>query len=182
MATKPHLYVDLEGFEEKLRSVIDSPQWKTLGDLFRRTPKILLLGNGGNLAVVSHGAVDICRLTNKDARVPDSPIVQSSLVNEAGWDEWMTKWLEFRFRDTDPKDYLVIGVSSTGFSENIMRALEAAVAWDAKVALITHARENPNFLNVCLNISHYHTGEVMTLALFYQLIEEYNERPCPSIP
>ena len=48
--------------------------------LFDNASKIALIGNGGNLAVADHAAVDTSRLTNKLGLCPGSGILASSLL------------------------------------------------------------------------------------------------------
>ncbi len=54
-----------EGLEEKLSQAVETEEWKTLQKQFNEAEVIYMIGNGGNMAVASHGAADATRLTNK---------------------------------------------------------------------------------------------------------------------
>ena len=43
---------------------------------FNISKNILTVGNGGNLAVCDHGAIDIARLTNKNSSAPGREFLQ----------------------------------------------------------------------------------------------------------
>ena len=54
-------------FETNFEKVINSKNWTICQNEFNSCHRILAVGNGGNLAVCDHGAIDIARLTNKSA-------------------------------------------------------------------------------------------------------------------
>ena len=78
---------------------------------------------------------------------------------------------------------LLIGVSSSGYSKNICLALDHALEMDCKAALIS--AQTPKiagkYNTVELSVDEYHTSEVFTLALIYQLIHSGGFE-CPPIP
>ena len=77
---------------------------------------------------------------------------------------------------------MLIGVSSSGYSKNICIALDLALEKGCKACLIS-AREpklKGNYNVVILGVDEYHTSEVLTLSLFYQLIHGAGFN-CPSI-
>ena len=60
--------------------------------------RISFFGNGGNLAVADHAAIDTSRLTNKLGLCPGSGIFASSLINDKGHEKWLEKWVEITSR------------------------------------------------------------------------------------
>ena len=84
--------------------------------------KILLAGNGGSSAIVSHVQNDLCKATGVRAMVFTEQPLLTALANDEGYAsvfEWpINMW-------ADPKD-LFVTVSSSGQSENIVRGLNAA--------------------------------------------------------
>ena len=167
----------LPGFnniDQRFEKILMSEQWLKLQEDFNYADRILLVGNGGNLAVCDHGAIDISRLTSKSASAPGSGILASSLINDLGHDLWVKNWLRISLRGLDQshiKKTLIIGVTSSGYSKNICTALDDALELNCRAALISAAKPKieGNYNKVILNVDHYHTGEVLTLALFYQL-------------
>ena len=90
-----------EKFPEKFAAALKTKEWKELQKDFNDSKRVLLVGNGGNLAVCDHGAIDIARLTNKSAAAPGSGILASSLINDASHDLWVKNWLEISLRGLD---------------------------------------------------------------------------------
>ncbi len=162
-------------FTQKFESVVKSNIWTNVQEDFNFSTRILTVGNGGNLAVCDHAAIDIARLTNKSASAPGSGILASSLINDASHDQWVKNWLTISLRGLSSEliqKTMLIGVSSSGYSKNICLALDLALDMGCKVCLIS-AKEpklDGNYNKVILNVDEYHTSEVLTLSLFYQLI------------
>lgn len=175
----------LEELPKALNRAVASKSWQLLSEDFSRCNRILLVGNGGNLAVCDHGAIDISRLTNKCASAPGSGILASSLINDTSHDLWVKNWVNISLRGLDDSiiaSTLVIGVSSSGYSKNICAGLDYASSKGAKAYLISAVKPKilGEFSAVTLDVDQYHTAEVITLALIYQLIHE-SGFPCPSI-
>ena len=172
-------------FSQDFEKVILSEIWNNVQRDFNYCSRILTVGNGGNLAVCDHGAIDIARLTNKSATAPGSGILASSLINDVSHDEWVKNWLSISLRGLSEElisKTMLIGVSSSGFSKNICMALEYASDKGCKTCLIS-AKEphiKGDYNTVILDVDQYHTSEVLTLSLFYQLIHG-SGFTCPSI-
>ena len=174
-----------EDFGQKFHQILQSNSWLQLQNDFIKAKRIYLVGNGGNLAVCDHGAIDISRLTNKSASAPGSGILASSLINDTSHELWVKNWLQICLRGLDDKhisESLLIGVSSSGYSKNICLALDYALSKSCKAALIsaTKPKISGEYNCVLLDVDEYHTSEVLTLSLFYQLIHcsGFN---CPKI-
>ena len=172
-------------FGEKFQSILKSNEWAKLENDFINSSRIFLVGNGGNLAVCDHGAIDIARLTNKSAVAPGSGILASSLINDTSHELWVKNWIQICLRGFDKNhisDSLLIGVSSSGYSKNICLALDYAISKSCKAALITATKPKfkGTYNSVLLDVEEYHTSEVLTLALIYQLIHS-SGFVCPKI-
>ena len=80
-------------------------------------------------------------------------------------------------------DLLVIGISSSGPASNIVNALNLANEKGTKTCMISARKLQENFHNfntVELDVDYYHSGEVLSLLLTYQLIHG-SGFSCPSI-
>ena len=172
-------------FANILQKVINSNIWGKVQSDFNSCSRILTVGNGGNLAVCDHGAIDIARLTNKSASAPGSGILASSLINDVSHDEWVKNWLSISLRGLSDQlisETMLIGVSSSGYSKNICKALDLALERGCKACLISavESKVSGEYNTVVLGVNEYHTSEVLTLSLFYQLIHG-SGFTCPSI-
>ena len=180
--------LNFENLGEKFIEIINTPEWKEFQKLFNSCNEIYVLGHGGNLGVADHAAVDITRLSNgkKNAIAPGSAIVNTSLINDTNWDQWMVAWLQARTRNrtkTQLKNSLVWGISSSGKSIDIIKALQWAETNGMKIACTTSIplmNKVNNIVEVVLGADYYHTAEVLTLLLSYQLTHGSGAE-CPPI-
>ena len=180
--------LNFENIGDKFIKTINTPEWKALQEKFNECNEIFVLGHGGNLAIADHAAVDITRLSNgkKNAVAPGSAIVNTSLINDTNWDQWMVSWLEARTRNRTKgqlKKTLVWGISSSGKSRDIIKALQWAEQNNLQIACTTSyplIDKIPNLTEVILGADYYHTAEVLTLLLSYQLTHGSGAE-CPPI-
>ncbi len=177
----------LPKIDDKFEEILTMSSWLALENIYQRCSRISIFGNGGNLAVADHAAVDTSRLTNKLGLCPGSGILASSLINDIGHDKWLEKWVEITSRgltDSIMKKSLFIGISSSGKSENVVSALNYATNSGANAFLITASsiktQQNINFGYCDLGLDEYHSAEVITLLLTYQLIHS-SGFTCPPI-
>lgn len=184
-STSPGVIPGFENFASKFLGVLETPEWQKAQSDFNASKNILTVGNGGNLAVCDHGAIDIARLTNKNATAPGSGILASSLINDVSHDLWVKNWLSISMRsmtEQNKKESMIIGVSSSGYSKNICLALDHALQSGFNACLIS-AKEpkiKGSYNTIILDVDEYHTSEVLTLSLFYQFIHGAGFK-CPSI-
>lgn len=180
---------NIENISKKYQEVISSKEWANLQEKYDLADDIYVMGNGGNLAVADHAAIDMTRLSGgkKNAQSPGSAVRVTSIINDHDYDSYLMKWLGLvtTTRTSEQiKKSLVLGISSSGGSTNIFKAMEWAEKNGMMTALIT--AKPPRGLNtenssiVELGCDYYHTSEVLTLLLTYVLTHGagYN---CPPI-
>ena len=180
--------LNFENIGERFVSVVNTPEWKELQEKFNRCNDIYVLGHGGNLAIADHAAVDITRLSNgtKNAMCPGSAVVATSLINDTNFDQWMVSWLSARTctkTKRQMKKSLILGVSSSGRSADIIKALQWGHDNNMDIAMITSMSipaEIDTLTEVVLGANYYHTAEVLTLLLTYQLTHG-SGKVCPPI-
>ena len=123
-------------------------------------------------------ALDIENLESKfyeNAMCPGSCVVATSLINDTSFDQWMVAWLQQRTctkTKSQMKKSLVYGISSSGKSKDVIKALQWASDNGLKTALVTSnpiEDEIKGLAQVVLGAEYYHTAEVLTLLLQYQL-------------
>lgn len=175
----------MKSIDKKFEEVVSSTEWEKLQEDFDNSDLIYVIGNGGNLAVADHAAIDISRLSEKSAAAPGSGILASSIINEVGFDNWLKTWLEFTFKNKSNFDKaMVIGITTSSRSTNVFNALTWAKERGIKTGILAGQESTelpPDINTVSLEVDHYHTAEVITLLLFYQLIEA-SGACCPAIP
>lgn len=110
---------DVEGRSQVLDDGIECVSW-LLRDARERHGNVYLIGNGGSAAVASHVANDFCNIAGLRAV---SLLDHSSLTcfaNDYGYENVYSQRLR---RMAQPQDVL-IAISSSGESENIVRAAQ----------------------------------------------------------
>jgi D-sedoheptulose 7-phosphate isomerase len=113
-------------------------------DLIRQAKKskakAVVVGNGGSAAIASHMQNDLCKAVKMRALVFTEQSLLTALANDDGYqtayETLMKLWAE-------PND-LLVAISSSGRSENILRAAAAARAAGGRVITMSgFAADNP---------------------------------------
>ena len=100
----------------------------TIADALRSGRRVYLFGNGGSAADAQHIACELVgRLRDDKAALPaiafsTDTSVLTALGNDRGFEEIFSRQVEAHVREGD----IVIGISTSGRSPNVMRALRAA--------------------------------------------------------
>ena len=178
------LMIDFENIETRLTEKAATDEYKILIDKVNKAKKIFLIGNGGLHYVASHMATDLSRL------IPDKAVFSfdsvgfiTSNANDHGYENLFARWLETVAGVEDPDAVLVIGLSCSGNSANIVNGLHWAADNNFDTFMISgetsdHLRDDIDELS--LHCNYFHTVEVMTMMLFYDLIHRTGNH-CPSI-
>jgi len=177
------MLTDFEGLEEIFRRTVASPEFKRLQEDFNKSRSIYMIGNGGNMAVASHGAADITRLTDKAVYALDSQCIGTSIANDFGYDRMFTRWLEV-YASANTSESLVIGLSGSGNSKNVLSALDwANNRFNFKCVLISGQKSRAlvdGVNEVCFDCKFFHTAEILSLMAVYELIHGTGNA-CPTI-
>lgn len=98
--------------------------------------KVMLIGNGGSAAIVSHMQNDLCKAVRVRAMVFNEAPLLTALTNDHGYGCVFERPLQLWADDGD----LLLAVSSSGQSENILRAVRASV--ESRCQVITFSGFN----------------------------------------
>tara|TARA_R110001606_G_scaffold57578_1_gene138672 strand:+ start:104 stop:1078 length:975 start_codon:yes stop_codon:yes gene_type:complete len=180
--------MNIENIGMRFTEIVNTPEWKDLQKKYNKCDDIYVLGHGGNMGVADHTAVDMTRLSNgtKNAMCPGSCVVATSLINDTGFDQWMVAWLQQRTSTrtkSQMKRSLVYGISSSGKSKDVNKALQWAADNGMEVCLITGKEiieKIEGLTQIVLGVDYYHTAECLTLLLQYQLTHG-SGKECPPI-
>lgn len=134
--------------------------------------KVMLIGNGGSAAIVSHIQNDLCKALGVRAIVFNETPLLTALSNDEGYgrvfEQPIALW-------SDPND-LVIAVSSSGASENIVRAVAAARARQSTIVTLSGFKpDNPlrqmGDINFFVPANAYGNVEVVHMALLHFFVD-----------
>jgi len=110
-------------------------------ELKSNNKKALIFGNGGSAAIASHFSVDL----TKNARLRCLSFNEADLItcfaNDYGFEHWVEKAIDFYGDEGD----LLILISSSGQSENMLNGVKAArnANFKSVVTLSGFAKDNP---------------------------------------
>ena len=178
--------LNLEGIEEKFNKIIATDEWNRLQSAYNKSNTVFMFGHGGNMAVADHAAVDGSRLTDKNIIAPGSAVLSTSLIADTNFNDWIMNWVKHRSRGIDKSNCLAIGFScslSNASSNSILTALNYCESKGMKAGLISAQYKpmgNSEVVKIVQNVELYHTSEILSLALTYQLIHGAGFT-CPSI-
>ncbi len=170
---------NFENLEAKFIEAVNSSSYKKLVDLCNKHSQIYVVANGGLHYVASHMATDMSRLlSDKYCYSFDSFGFITSSANDFGFDSIFERWIS----NCVPKNQkaLVVGLSCSGRSQNVIKAFDYAkeLGWDT--FFITGKQSSPSYDSLCINARHFHTVETFCLMLFYELIHSLGG-VCPDI-
>jgi phosphoheptose isomerase len=177
------MLADFENLEKRFYTLVHQPEWKKLQQDFNESDAIFMIGNGGNMAVSSHGAADISRLTNKAAFCLDSQTLGTSITNDHGYDQMFIRWIDLYASKLSGK-IVLIGLSGSGSSKNIISTLEWAQEIAGFSCTLISGQKAPSLASsvneIVLDVEYFHTAEILSLMAVYELIHGCGAK-CPTI-
>ncbi len=148
---------------------------KTLFSLKKKGKKIIICGNGGSAAIASHIAIDLL----KNLKIQSLPLTDASLItcfsNDFKHKNWMKKAIEHYYSSGD----IVVIISSSGMSSNIVNAAKFCVK--KKIKLISFSgmkyRNKLNLINkkgiyFWINSMKYNHIELAHLYLLLLIVDK----------
>ena len=88
----------------------------------KNNSKVLIFGNGGSAAIASHVSVDLTKNVKVKAMNFNEADLITCFSNDYGYEKWIEKTIEFY---ADKKDIIIL-ISSSGKSKNMINACKAA--------------------------------------------------------
>jgi D-sedoheptulose 7-phosphate isomerase len=152
-----------------------------IGKSKKKPGKIILIGNGGSAAIASHLAIDFTKAANIRAINFNESSLLTCFSNDYGYENWAKMALEF-YADNDD---IVILVSSSGQSKNIINAGRKAKKMGLSLITLSGFLEsNPlkelGDINFWVDSSEYNvvenTHQIWLLAVVDYLIESNNQK------
>ncbi|HXW64596.1 MAG TPA: SIS domain-containing protein [Burkholderiaceae bacterium] len=134
--------------------------------------KLIFVGNGGSAAIASHMATDYSKNGNIRSLALNDSSMLTCLGNDLGYDRVFAKQIELHGRPGD----LVVAISSSGRSANILNAVAAArAAQCAVVTLSGFAPDNPlrslGDINFYIASDRYGFVEIGHLTLCHAILD-----------
>lgn len=133
---------DKQWIDKRIQENIKSLVWESLNDLLIKAKKeilnvrnsnnkIILAGNGASTTIASHGALDIMNQLGVKCYCANDPNQIMAFSNDFGYEKSIERYI----RLTGDENDLVILISSSGESKNILNAVKASK--EKKIKVIT---------------------------------------------
>ena len=140
--------------------------------ILRQDQMIMVIGNGGSAAIASHFHNDLCHAVGVRAMVFNDSSQLTALSNDHGYPSVFERPIKLWAGSGD----LLVAISSSGKSENILRAVEAARTRGCGVITFSGFRsDNPlrklGDLNFYVSSESYGEVEVSHMALTHFLTD-----------
>ena len=134
--------------------------------------KIIFVGNGGSAGIASHLAIDFSKNGGLRALAFNDPAALTCLGNDLGYENVFAKQLDFHARPGD----LLIAISSSGRSPNILGAVKIARTRDCKIVTFSGFTEENELrrtgdVNFYVRSREYGFVEVAHLALCHAVLD-----------
>ena len=140
--------------------------------------KIIIVGNGGSASIASHLTVDFINAAKIKAINFNESSIITCFSNDYGYENWVSKALECYASTGD----IVILISSSGQSQNILNGAETAKSMNANVVTLSgFSSDNPlrqlGDINLWVDSNAYNTVEmahhIWLLGVVDYIIEKY---------
>jgi D-sedoheptulose 7-phosphate isomerase len=143
--------------------------------------KLVFVGNGGSAAIASHMATDYSKNGGIRALALNDASMLTCLGNDLGYTQIFAKQIELHARAGD----LVIAISSSGRSANILNAVDAAIAAGCTVATLSgFTPDNPlrrkGQWNFYIASDRYGFVEIGHLTICHAVLDFLCGLPAPS--
>lgn len=167
-------YTTEEGLIDRERAL--SRAHTFLREVCEKKGVVYIIGNGGSAGIASHFCTDLL----KARQIPASTLVDSNLLtcigNDLGYENVFSTQLETLMRPHD----LLVAISSSGKSRNILNAADVAKERGAKVITLSGFSEyNPlrskGDLNFWLNAQDYGLVETGHFSLLHTISDTWQE-------
>ncbi|MGJ0510217.1 MAG: SIS domain-containing protein [Methylocystis sp.] len=151
---------------------VDTPAEQDLLAAVRGAHHVWLIGNGGSASIASHAAVDLLTAGER-ASVLTDPALTTCVANDFGYDQVYAYPLQRLMERWD----LLIAISSSGQSPNILNGAKAAKAVGATVVTLSGFKpDNPlralGDVNLWVDSTDYGVVELEHAAILHRLTDK----------
>ena len=139
--------------------------------------RIFFIGNGGSNSICSHMMEDFAKLLGYPTFAFSDAALITCFANDYGYENAMAEWLKIHLIDGD----LLVAISSSGESKNIIYAAETAKARNSHVISLTGFKESNTLrtkgdINFHIPISNYGIVECYHQVILHIILDTLYEK------
>jgi D-sedoheptulose 7-phosphate isomerase len=187
---------NIETYLDRLRAAVEALPQERLAELgemlyraYRNDKQVFTLGNGGSASTASHMAADLAKNTIgtnmrrfRVMSLNDNAAILTSLANDLGYENVFREQLENLVRPGD----LLIALSASGRSPNVLKALRYAQAQCAQTACLL-GFEGGDAASLCdvaiiVPTEHYGVVEDVHLIINHILVDYFKAKLADEVP
>jgi D-sedoheptulose 7-phosphate isomerase len=112
-------FTDIIGDQKQIQNILEISN--VLKKITKKN-KVMIFGNGGSAAIASHFSVDLTKNTNIRCLNLNEHSLITCFANDYGYEKWVEKSIYFYGEKSD----VLILISSSGQSKNILNGVRAA--------------------------------------------------------
>lgn len=175
--------LDLDNIEKKFAEVISTEEWETFVHNFKEAEVVCVIGNGGQASTAQHASSDATRLIDDKVILSfDNLSYITSVANDFGYGNIFLRWIKDQHKLFHAKDVMVLGLSCSGNSSNIVDTLTYCQKQGMRTAMISGqpSKVLVGVNEVCMNTKYFHSSEILSMLLIYEAIGRAGGR-CPTI-
>lgn len=159
-------------YEEGIKTLVEMFTWHK-----RKQSNVFFVGNGGSAAIAIHMAADFMKNGGMNTYSLYDSAVTTMIGNDYGYEYIFSKPMGFLLKEDD----LVVAISSSGNSKNIVNAIDEAKRKNAKVITFTGFEENNvakqlGDINVYVPCRKYGIVESLHNLILQQIVDVIMER------
>ncbi|MCC6370100.1 MAG: SIS domain-containing protein [Bacteroidia bacterium] len=145
--------------------------------ILHNVKNIFFIGNGGSNAICSHMLEDYAKIGHFRTYGFSDPALITCFSNDYGYEHAMAEWLKIYIQKGD----LLVAISSSGNSKNILNAVSVAKEHSATVITLSGFKPENNLrtrgdVNFYLPIENYGVVECFHQVVVHALLDEYAQQ------
>lgn len=142
-------------------------------DLVKEAKRIIFIGNGGSNAICSHMMEDYMKIAGKPTLSFTDGALITCFANDYGYEKAMEEWIKFSYQEGD----LLVAISSSGESANILNAVKAHQAKGGKVLTLSGFKEDNRLsqtgdVNFQTSVENYGIVECYHQVILHVILDE----------
>lgn len=164
--------VACKDYEEAMQKLVD-----LFSEIKEKEKQVFFIGNGGSSAIASHMTADFMKNGGMKTYSLYDNSVTTCMGNDYGYEYIFSRPLEFLINQGD----LLVAISSSGNSKNIVNAIQVAKRKEAKIITLSGFKKenaiiNMGNYNIYVPVSHYGIVESIHNLLLQQIVDIILER------
>ena len=142
--------------------------------ILKSVRNVFFIGNGGSNAICSHMLEDYAKIGRFRTHSFSDPSLITCYANDYGYENAMAEWMKLYFEEGD----LLVAISSSGNSKNILNAVNAANQMNGKVITLSGFKmdnylKSKGLVNFYLPIENYGVVECFHQVILHALLDQY---------